>query len=65
MTEIMAKPKLTLLGDLYPTEKDRQKIVAEIAARGYFNAENPPEYLFPSGSDEIQNMLTARQSQND
>jgi hypothetical protein len=65
MTGIVAKPKLTFLGDLYPSEKDRQKIVAEMVARGYSNAEDPPDYLFPSGSDEIQNMLTAPQSHND
>jgi hypothetical protein len=65
MTEIVGKPKLAFLGDLYPTEKDRQKIVGEMVARGYFTAEDPPDYLFPAGSNEIQNMLTAPQSHND
>jgi hypothetical protein len=65
MTGIVTKPKITFLKDLYPTENDRRKIVGEMVARGYFNAEDPAEYMFPSGDNEIQSMLTSPQSHND
>jgi hypothetical protein len=64
MTEILAKPRITFL-DLYPAEQDRRKIFDELVKRGFFNAEDSPDYVFPPQHQNIQTMLTAPQSHND
>jgi hypothetical protein len=65
MSDILAKPKLTVMTDLYPTAADRKKIFDEMVKLNYFAAEDDPERVFPPGVENIQSMFTSPQSHND
>lgn len=65
MTEILTRPRMTWLSDLYPTDADRKAIFDEMVGHGYFVAEDNADYVFPPGHDKIQTMLTSPQSHND
>jgi hypothetical protein len=64
MTECLAAPKITFL-DLYPTEQDRKQIFTEMVRRGFFNAEDRVDEVFPPNHRKPQTYLTAPSSHND
>ncbi len=63
MTECIVDPKVSFL-ELYPTEQDRQKMFDEMVRLGFFNAEDDPEHVWPSGHMSPQTYLTAPSSHN-
>lgn len=64
MTECIAAPKVTFL-EMYPTEADRRKLFAEMVKLGFFNKEDSPDHVWPSGHLQPQTYLTAPSSHND
>lgn len=63
MTECIVDPKVTFL-ELYPTEQDRKKMFGEMVRLGFFNAEDDPDHVWPSGHMSPQSYLTAPSSHN-
>lgn len=63
MTECIVAPKVSFL-ELYPTEDDRNKMFAEMVQLGFFNAEDDPDHVWPSGNMNPQTYLTAPSSHN-
>lgn len=64
MTECVAAPKITFL-ELYPGEDDRKRMFDEMVKLGFFNAEDDPDHVWPSGNMKPQSYLTAPSSHND
>ena len=64
MTECIAAPKVTFL-EMYPSEADRQKLFAEMVKLGFFNKQDLPEHVWPTGHLQPQSYLTAPSSHND
>jgi len=64
MTECVATPKVTFL-EMYPTEGDRRRLFAEMVKLGFFNKDDSPEHVWPSGHLNPQTYLTAPSSHND
>ncbi|SRR5579875_118855 len=64
MTECLVAPKVTFL-EMYPTEADRRRLFDEMVARGYFNKEDSPDYVWPPGHMTPQSYLTTPASHND
>ncbi|WP_340109955.1 hypothetical protein [Pikeienuella sp. HZG-20] len=64
MTECITGPKVTFL-EMYPTEADRRKMFDEMVRLGFFNAEDDPDHVWPSGHMSPQTYLTAPSSHND
>lgn len=64
MTECVAAPKVTFL-ELYPTDADRRRLFAEMVRLGFFNKDDSPEHVWPSGNMRPQTYLTAPSSHND
>lgn len=65
MSEMLTKPKLTFMTDLYRTPADRKALFDEMVQLKYFIAEDSPDYIFPPGVEHIQTMFTSPQSHND
>jgi hypothetical protein len=63
MTECIATPKVTFL-EMYPTEGDRRRLFAEMVKLGFFNKDDSPEHVWPSGHLNPQTYLTAPSSHN-
>lgn len=64
MTECIIRPKVTFL-EMYPGEDDRRRLFDEMVKLGFFNAEDDPDYVWPSGHMSPQTYLTAPSSHND
>lgn len=64
MTECLEQPKVTFL-ELYPDEQDRKRIFKEMVKFGFFNNEDSPDHVWPSGHMNPQTYLTAPSSHND
>jgi hypothetical protein len=64
MTECVATPKVTFL-EMYPTEGDRRRLFAEMVKLGFFNKDDSPEHVWPSGHLNPQTYLTAPSSHNE
>ena len=64
MTECITTPKVTFL-EMYPAESDRRKLFAEMVKLGFFNKDDSPEHVWPSGHMNPQTYLTAPSSHND
>jgi hypothetical protein len=63
MTECVAAPKVTFL-EQYPTRADKQRIFDDMVQRGFFNAEDDVDHVFPPGHMNPQSYLTAPSSHN-
>ncbi len=64
MTECTANPKVTFL-EMYPSDQDRRRLFDEMVRLGFFNAEDDPDHVWPSGHMSPQSYLTAPSSHND
>lgn len=64
MHECITAPKVTFL-ELYPTEADRREKFDEMVRLGFFNPEDDPDHVWPSGNMNPQTYLTAPSSHND
>ena len=64
MTECIVQPKVTFL-EMYSGDDDRRRIFDEMAALGFFNAEDGPDHVWPPGHMAPQTYLTAPSSHND
>ena len=64
MTECVASPKVTFL-ELYPSAEDRRKLFDDMVRRGFFNAEDDADHVFPPGHMDPQTYLTAPSSHNE
>lgn len=64
MLECTVAPKVTFL-EMYPAEDDRRKMFDEMVRLGFFNAEDDPDHVWPSGNMDPQTYLTAPSSHND
>ncbi len=64
MTECIAGPKVAFL-EMYPGEQDRRRIFDEMVRLGFFNKDDSPDYVFPTGHMTPQTYLTAPSSHND
>lgn len=64
MTECIVRPQITFL-EQYRTDEDRRRIFDEMVKLGFFNAEDSPDYVWPSGHLSPQSYLTAPSSHND
>jgi hypothetical protein len=63
MTECVASPKVTFL-EMYPAAADRKKLFEDMVRRGFFNAEDDADHVFPPGHMDPQTYLTAPSSHN-
>jgi hypothetical protein len=63
MTECVASPSVTFL-ELYPAPEDRRKLFEDMVRRGFFNAEDDADHVFPPGHMHPQSYLTAPSSHN-
>jgi hypothetical protein len=63
MTECVASPKVTFL-EMYPAAADRKKLFEDMVRRGFFNAEDDADHVFPPGHMAPQTYLTAPSSHN-
>jgi hypothetical protein len=64
MTECIVAPRVTFL-EMYPTQGDRQRLFAEMVKLGFFNKNDSPEHVWPSGHLNPQSYLTAPSSHNE
>jgi hypothetical protein len=64
MTECIVRPKVTFL-EMYPSDEDRRKLFNEMVKLGFFNAEDNPDYVWPTDHMSPQTYLTAPSSHND
>lgn len=64
MTECITGPKVSFL-EMYPGEDDRKKMFTEMVRLGFFNADDDPDHVWPSGHMTPQTYLTAPSSHND
>lgn len=64
MTECISGPKVGFL-EMYPGEQDRRRLFDEMVRLGFFNKEDNPDYVFPTGHMTPQTYLTAPSSHND
>lgn len=64
MTECLAKPQVSFL-EMYPSDDDRRKLFDEMVKLGFFNKEDDPDHVWPSGHMTPQTYLTAPSSHND
>jgi len=64
MTECVAKPKVTFL-EMYPRDQDRRRLFDEMVKLGFFNKEDSPEHVWPSGHMTPQTYLSAPSSHNE
>ena len=64
MTECVAAPKVTFL-EMYPREQDRRRLFDEMVKLGFFNKEDSPEHVWPSGHMTPQTYLSAPSSHNE
>jgi hypothetical protein len=64
MTECIVRPKVTFL-EMYSSDEDRRKLFNEMVTLGFFNAEDNPDYVWPTGHMSPQTYLTAPSSHND
>ncbi len=64
MTECITRPKVGFL-EMYKTDEDRRKMFDEMVKLGFFNPEDDPDHVWPSGHMNPQTYLTAPSSHND
>jgi hypothetical protein len=64
MTECIVHPKVTFL-EMYASDEDRRKLFNEMVKLGFFNAEDNPDYVWPTDHMSPQTYLTAPSSHND
>lgn len=64
MTECITSPKISFL-EMYKTDDDRRKMFTEMVKLGFFNSDDDPDYVWPSGHMSPQTYLTAPSSHND
>ena len=64
MNEVLETPRVTFL-EQFPTSVDRQKMFDDMVKRGYFNAEDTPDYVWPPNHLSPQSYLTSPQSHPD
>lgn len=64
MTECITRPQVTFL-EMYPGDQDRRRLFDEMVKLGFFNHDDDPDYVWPSGHMQPQTYLTAPQSHND
>jgi hypothetical protein len=64
MTECLEAPKISFL-ERYPSAGDRRRLFREMVKLGFFNREDDPDEVWPSGHMTPQTYLTAPSSHND